>query len=76
MLEIFYSRSKDGKMAQNLIFEYCNRNLEEIIQGVKKRTRVEGDSTDKSANKKTILPMDEIRSYMQQILKGMQYVHS
>jgi serine/threonine protein kinase len=31
MLEIYYSRSQDGKTAQNLIFEYCNRNLEEVI---------------------------------------------
>ena len=32
MLEIYYSRSKDGKTAQNLIFEFCKNNLEEVIQ--------------------------------------------
>jgi len=32
MLEIYYSRSKDGKTAQNLIFEFCKKNLEEVIQ--------------------------------------------
>jgi len=31
MLEIYYSRSKDGKTAQNLIFEFCKNNLEEVI---------------------------------------------
>ena len=31
MLDIYYSRSEDGKTAQNLIFEFCNKNLEEII---------------------------------------------
>lgn len=31
MLDIYYSRSEDGKTAQNLVFEYCNKNLEEII---------------------------------------------
>ena len=31
MLDIYYSRGQDGKTAQNLVFEYCNRNLEEII---------------------------------------------
>ena len=36
MLEIYYSKSKDGKTAQNLVFEYCNKNLEEIIQETKK----------------------------------------
>jgi hypothetical protein len=36
MLDIYYSKSKDGKTAQNLVFEYCNRNLEEVIQTTKK----------------------------------------
>lgn len=31
MLDIYYSRSEDGKTAQNLVFEFCNKNLEEII---------------------------------------------
>lgn len=31
MLEIYYSRSEDGKTAQNLVFEYCKKNLEEVI---------------------------------------------
>lgn len=31
MLEIYYSKDKDGKTAQNLVFEYCSKNLEEII---------------------------------------------
>ena len=62
-------------MAQNLIFEYCNRNLEEIIQGVKKSSQLEAQATDKRS-KNYVLPMDQVRSYMKQILKGMQYVHS
>ena len=36
MLDIYYSRGQDNKTAQNLVFEYCNRNLEEIIQDTKK----------------------------------------
>lgn len=31
MLDIYYSRSEDGKTAQNLVFEYCNKNLEDVI---------------------------------------------
>jgi hypothetical protein len=37
MLDIYYSRSEDGKTAQNLVFEYCNKNLEDVIQETKKK---------------------------------------
>ena len=39
MHEIYYSRSKDGKTAQNLIFEYCSKNLEDVIQEHKKQNK-------------------------------------
>ena len=32
MLDIFYTKSEDGKTAQNIIFEYCKTNLEDLIQ--------------------------------------------
>ncbi len=35
MLEIFYTKNDEGKTAQNIIFEYCKSNLEEIIQNKK-----------------------------------------
>jgi glycogen synthase kinase 3 beta len=31
MLDIFYSKNEEGKTAQNLIFEFCKTNLEEVI---------------------------------------------
>jgi serine/threonine protein kinase len=62
MLDIFYSKSEEGKMAQNLIFEYCSKNLEDII------------TEHKSGNSK--IPMEQIRNYMFQILQGMKHVHS
>ena len=31
MLDIFYSKNEEGKTAQNIIFEYCQTNLEDII---------------------------------------------
>jgi hypothetical protein len=37
MLDIYYSRSEDGKTAQNLVFEFCNKNLEDVIQETKKK---------------------------------------
>ena len=50
MLEIYYSRSEDGKTAQNLVFEYCKKNLEEVIQEHKK------------LNKR--IPIELIKNYM------------
>ena len=61
MLEIYYSKGAEGKTAQNLVFEFCNSNLEEVIQDAKK-------------NDKRI-PITDIKKYMYQILKGMEYVH-
>lgn len=61
MLEIYYSRSEDNKTAQNLVFEYCKKNLEEEIQEHKK----DG----------SLIPIDKIKNYMKQILTGMAYVH-
>lgn len=62
MLDIYYSKGTDGKTAQNLVFEYCSKNLEEIIQETKK--------------KETRIPIKDIKNYMKQILQGMAYVHS
>ncbi len=61
MLYIYYSKNEEGKTAQNLIFEFCKTNLEEIIQ--------------KSKEKQQYIPMEDIKTYMKQILEGMRYVH-
>jgi glycogen synthase kinase 3 beta len=61
LLDIYYSKNEEGKTAQNLIFEYCNTNLEEVIQ------------TNKSKEK--YIQIDEVREYMKQIFEGMKYVH-
>lgn len=39
LLDIYYSVNEDGKKAQNLVFEFCKTNLEEIIQEHKQRER-------------------------------------
>ena len=54
MLEIYYSKGQDGKTAQNLVFEYCSRNLEEIIQETKKNDYR--------------ISITEIKQFMKQIL--------
>ena len=62
LLNIYYSKNEEGKVVQNLVFEFCAHNLEEVIQTAKE--------------KNTIIPMENIKDYMRQILKGMKYVHS
>lgn len=61
MLNIFYTKTPEGKIVQNLVFEYCDTNLEEEIQKAKENKRY--------------IPMETIRNYMRQILTGMAYVH-
>ena len=61
LLDIYYSVNEDGKKAQNLVFEYCKTNLEEVIQTHKQKER--------------FVPVAEIRGFMRQILEGMSFVH-
>ena len=61
MLEIYYSQSDDKRTAQNLVFEYCEKNLEEVIQEHKKHDNR--------------MPISNVKDYMRQILEGMAYVH-
>jgi serine/threonine protein kinase len=61
LLDIYYSKNDEGKTAQNLIFEFCNTNLEEVIQQHKA--------------KEEYIPVAFVRQYMKQIFEGMKYVH-
>mmetsp|Transcript_4769 Transcript_4769/g.8168 ORF Transcript_4769/g.8168 Transcript_4769/m.8168 type:complete len:283 (-) Transcript_4769:516-1364(-) len=61
MLDIYYSKNEDGKTAQNLIFEFCSKNLEDVI------------TEHKHAEER--IPMKQVKNFMKQILTGMQYVH-
>lgn len=73
MLEIYYSTSHDGKTAQNLVFEFCHKNLEEIIQETKK---MRSKAAEENNGTNVRIPIGDIKSYMKQILTGMAYVHS
>lgn len=78
MLDIYYSRSEDGKTAQNLVFEFCSKNLEEVIQDTKKRLNHLRDTHGSSGNlgkNNGRIPIEDIKCYMKQILQGMAYVH-
>jgi len=78
MLDIYYSRSDDGKTAQNLVFEYCNKNLEEVIQDTKKRVQQLRETHGSNASVGKYggrIPIEDIKCYMKQILQGMAFVH-
>lgn len=62
MLDIYYSKTDDGKRIQNIVFEYCSQDLEEVIKKAKEEAQP--------------IPIAEIKDYMRQILTGMAYVHS
>lgn len=62
LLNIYYSKNEEGKVVQNLVFEFCSQNLEEIIQTAKENRR--------------LIPMDDIKDFMRQILAGMDFVHN
>jgi serine/threonine protein kinase len=62
MLDIFYSQSAEGKKSQNLVFEYCNDNLESVIQRNKRED--------------VYIEIHIVREYMRQILMGLKHCHS
>ena len=31
LLNIYYTKNEEGKVVQNLVFELCSQNLEEVI---------------------------------------------
>jgi hypothetical protein len=50
MLDIYYSKTEEGKRVQNLVFEYCSQDLEEVIKRAKEYNKP--------------IPMPEIKDYM------------
>lgn len=50
LFDIYYSKNEEGKTAQNLIFEYCKTNLEEVIQ--------------KHKQEEMYIPLNLVRDYM------------
>jgi serine/threonine protein kinase len=51
MLEIYYSYDQETKKTtQNIVFEFCKQNMEEVIQDAKTR--------------KNVIPIEKIKDYM------------
>lgn len=50
MLDIYYSRTEEGKRVQNIVFEYCSQNLEDVISKAKETGQP--------------IPIKEVKDYM------------
>jgi len=50
LLNIYYSKNEEGKVVQNLVFEFCSQNLEEVIQNAKENRK--------------LIPMHDIKDFM------------
>ena len=60
--DFYYSRNNAGKLIQNIVFEYMEENLENMIQ-------------EKVKNLQNFSEF-EIKLYIYQILKGLEYIHA
>lgn len=61
LLDAFYSVNNDGKIIQNLVFEFVTFNLESFIDNYRK--------------KKKHIPIDQIKLIAKQMLIGLDYCH-
>ena len=61
LMDTFYSVNDDGKVIQNLVFEYVTRSLETYMDDFRK--------------KKKYIPIDKIKQISKQLLLGLDYCH-
>lgn len=62
LLDAFYTVNDDGKVIQNLVFEYVTRSLEAYMEECR--------------NNKETIPIEKIKSIMKQMFYGLDYCHS
>jgi len=61
LIDTFYSVNDDGKVIQNLVFEYVNRSLETYMEDFRK--------------KKKFIPIEKIKQISKQLLLGLNFCH-
>ena len=59
LMDTFYSVNDDGKVIQNLVFEYVNRSLESFM--------------DEYRRKKKYIPLEKIKQISRQLLLGLDF---
>jgi len=61
LLDTFYTVNDDGKVIQNLVFEYVTRSLEAYMEDFR--------------TKQNFIPIYKIKTIMKQLLHGLEYCH-
>ena len=61
LLDVFYTESSDKKIIQNLVFEFAPKSLEGFIEKYK--------------NENKLIPIENIKIIIKQILSGLNYCH-
>ena len=62
ILDFYYSKNDQNKLIQNIVFEYMEDNLENMIQ--------------QRLKKQLYFSQVEIKFFIYQVLKGLEYIHS
>ena len=61
LMDTFYSVNDDGKVIQNLVFEYVTRSLEVYMEDFRR--------------KKKYIPLEKIKEISRQLLLGLDFCH-
>jgi serine/threonine protein kinase len=62
ILDFYYSKNDNAKLIQNIVFEYMEDNLENMIQ--------------QRLKKQLYFSQWEVKFYIFQLLKGLEYIHT
>lgn len=62
LVDFFYSTDSKERLIQNSVFEFCDKNLENICEYYNKRPDV-------------FMPMDEVKRLTKEILNGLYHMH-
>lgn len=61
LLDFFYSIDEHQRIIQNVVLEFCDKSLEDVLKQLEKE--------------KDYLPMDKVKKYTLQIFKGLRNMH-
>ena len=62
ILDFYYSKNDNAKLIQNIVFEYMEDNLENMVQ--------------QRLKKQLYFSQWEVKFYIFQLIKGLEYIHS
>ena len=63
LVDFFYSLDTKERLIQNSVFEFCDKNLEDILKDMEKQPPG------------SFIPLDEIKRFTKEILNGLHHMH-